>query len=215
MEPIPVVIAEDNEHYYKGLVGVLGSAPGIRLCAAVRDGGALLRALEDITTAVVLTDIQMPVKNGIEVALQLRQRQPGIHIVALTMFSTEHLIVQMLQAGAAGYLDKSVRNEQLLDAVASVYQGYHYHCPTTSQKLAKLIVQSGVRIGHEGVLFSKEEIELVKLVCEEMRNDEIGQRLYYSESKVEKMRKSIQEKMGVKGTAGMILYAVRQGWILL
>jgi len=215
METIPVVIAEDNEHYFKGLVNLLQGTPGIRLRAAVKDGSELLHVLDSIDEAVVLTDIQMPGVNGIEVAKRLRSRYPAIRIVALTMFSTEHLIVQMLQAGAMGYLDKGVRNHQLLDAIAAVQAGYHYHCPTTSQKLAQVIVQSGVQIGDEGAAFSQEEIDLVVLACQEYRNHEIAKRLFFSESKVEKMRKSIQERMGVKSTAGMILYAVRKGWYRL
>jgi len=72
-----------------------------------------------------------------------------------------------------------------------------------------------VPIGDAGAPFSKDEIRLVALACEEYTNQEIGRAMFFSESKVEKMRKSIQEKMGVKGTAGMILYAVRKGWIQL
>lgn len=211
MDSIRLVLAEDNEVYFSGLKMILEETEGFRLCGAVKDGAALVELLERAEADVVVTDIQMPKLSGIEAAQFIGERFPDVKVIALTMYTAEHLIIKMLEAGARGYLDKNTRIEHLTEAIRAVHAGDYYHCPSTTMRLSKMIAASKVKLGKEPVVFNETELGLIRLLCEEYSNKQIASLLFLSESSVDKYRKRIQEKMGVRGVAGIVIYAMQKG----
>ncbi|MGV3529796.1 MAG: response regulator [Flavisolibacter sp.] len=211
METTRVIIADDSEIYRKGLEQILNQLPGIKLCAIATNGRELVEYTMEQKPAVVITDIQMPLMNGIEAAKIIRKEQPAARVVGLTMYSDETLIVQMLEAGAAGYLDKYSAEEYLAVAVATVLKGHYFYCPTTTKRLTHLIATAGPLILDRRIKLSETQLQVVRLVCQGRSSKEIATQLNLSVKTIETYRRRIQEKMGVNGMAGMVVYAMQNG----
>ncbi|MGN6400133.1 MAG: response regulator transcription factor [Flavisolibacter sp.] len=211
MERIRVVLAEDNEVYFSGLKTILEETGDLALCGAVRDGAALMELLAVVPVDVVVTDIQMPRLTGIAATKLISKAYPGVKVIALTMYNAEQLIIEMLEAGARGYLDKNTRIEHLIEAVRAVHAGAYYHCPSTTMRLSKMIAGSKVKLVRQAVVFTETELAMIRLICEEYANKEIAAKLFLSESRVDKYKKRIQEKMDVRSTAGIVVYAMQNG----
>jgi DNA-binding NarL/FixJ family response regulator len=211
METIRIILAEDNEVYFSGLKAILEETEGFRLCGAVRNGADLVDLLEQAEADVVVTDIQMPKLTGVQATQLISKRFPAVKVIALTLYREEHLILDMLEAGARGYLDKNTRIEHLVEAIRAVHAGDYYHCPGTTMRLSKMIASCRVRLGKEAAVFSPAELEMIGLICREYTTKQIASELFLSESTVDKYRKRIQQKMGVRGLAGIVVYAMQKG----
>jgi DNA-binding NarL/FixJ family response regulator len=155
----------------------------------------------------------MPVMDGIASTKIVSEKYPSVNIIALSMFDQDNLIIDMLEAGAKGYLLKNADKKEILEAIKSVYNNKPYYCRTTSAKLAKLISKSKFNPynKNEKPIFSAKEIEIIQLICQENTNKEIGIKLFLSPRTVEGYRLKILEKMNVKSTAGIVIYAVKNG----
>ncbi|MCW3075123.1 MAG: LuxR family transcriptional regulator [Flaviaesturariibacter sp.] len=210
MTPIRLLFAEDNLFYFNGLQLILSDMPGVTLCGTARNGDELLALALHQPPDVVLTDIQMPELDGIEATKRLHARLPQLPVIALTMYASEHLISDMMTAGARGYLDKNTTIENLSEAIHRVHAGGVYHCPTTTMRVSRLLATSRLHTGSPSS-FTETEVQIIRLTCEEYSVKEIAGFLYLTESAIEKSRKRIQDKMGVRGTPGLVRYAVEKG----
>lgn len=207
--PIRLVIADDHEIFRDGLALMLSRQKNMSLAGQAADGGELLAMVRETQPDVVLADIKMPHMDGIEATKVLLQEFPDLKIIALSMFSEENLIVEMLEAGAKGYLLKNADKQEILDAIASVMQNQEYYCRDTSVTLASMIVKSNFNRKKEVVEFSDREMEIIKLICKQFTAQEMGESLFLSRRTVEGYRTRILEKMNVKNTAGVVIYALK------
>lgn len=207
--PIRLVIADDHEIFRDGLALMLSRQKNMSLAGQASDGGELLAMVRETQPDVVLADIKMPHMDGIEATKVLLHEFPDLKIIALSMFSEENLIVEMLEAGAKGYLLKNADKQEILDAIASVMQNQEYYCRDTSVTLASMIVKSNFNRKKEVVEFSDREMEIIKLICKQFTAQEMGESLFLSRRTVEGYRTRILEKMNVKNTAGVVIYALK------
>lgn len=207
--PIRLVIADDHEIFRDGLALMLSRQKNMSLAGQASDGGELLAMVRQTQPDVVLADIKMPHMDGIEATKVLLQEFPDLKIIALSMFSEENLIVEMLEAGAKGYLLKNADKQEILDAIASVMQNQEYYCRDTSVTLASMIVKSNFNRKKDVVEFSDREMEIIKLICKQFTAQEMGESLFLSRRTVEGYRTRILEKMNVKNTAGVVIYALK------
>jgi DNA-binding NarL/FixJ family response regulator len=212
---ISLVIADDHEIFRDGLALMLSTQDTVNLVGQAGDGLELVRMVEETRPDMVLTDIKMPRMDGIAAAKQLLQKHPGLKIIALSMFEEEDLIVEMLEAGARGYLLKNADKKEILDAIVTVEQGNIFYCKHTTARLASLIVKSKFdqRKKSPGALFTDREREIVRLICRQHTAQEIGEMLFLSKRTVEGYRTRILEKMEVKNTAGVVIYALKHSII--
>jgi DNA-binding NarL/FixJ family response regulator len=211
--PIRLVVADDHELIRQGLHTMLRKNPDITIVGEAANGLELVEKVRLLNPDVVITDIQMPVMDGIEATRQLKNEAPDRPIIALTMFNEEALIIDMLEARANGYLLKNASSEELTDAVVSVYEGESYFCQSTSATLARLIGTSRIDIKlRPKVNFSPTEIRIMQWICEERQNKDIALSLNMSVRTVEGYRERIFEKTGAKNIAGIAIYAVRHGY---
>lgn len=210
---IKVVIADDHEIFRDGLKLMLKKADSIDLIGEAADGKELIKLIEATRPDVVITDIKMPVMDGVDATKHIRQHFPGVQVIALSMFDDEQLILEMLDAGAQGYLLKNSDKFEITDAVESVFEGKNYYCKFTSGKLAKLIAlqRDQKEKKKKEAEFSEKEIEIIKLICQEFTNKEIGEKVFLSSRTVEGYRMKILEKMDAKNTVGIVIEAIRLG----
>jgi DNA-binding NarL/FixJ family response regulator len=129
------------------------------------------------------------------------------------MFNEETMIVEMLEAGALGYLLKNAEKEEIVEAVKSVSKNQPYYCRTTSAKLINLISKSRFNPykNRLQLQFSEKEMNLIRLICQEKSTTEISKEIFLSGRTIEGYRRKIMNKMGVKGTAGIAVYAIKTG----
>lgn len=212
-QPIRLLIADDHEMLREGFHTMLRKHKEIEIAGEASNGIELLELAEKLKPDVIITDIKMPKMDGIEATRILSDKYPQIGIIAFTMYEEESLIVDMLEAGAQGYLLKSASKTEILEAINAILDQKSYYCRETTSKLAQLIAKSKFN-PHKKFpqqVFNKREKDIIRLICEELSNKEIATQLNLSIRTVEGYREKIQEKMQVKNTAGIVVYAIRKG----
>lgn len=210
---IHVAIADDHEIFRDGLKLMLEAAENIEIVGEASDGRELVSIVQTKKPDVVITDIKMPIQDGVEAAKQIKARFPGVQIIGLSMFDDEQLILEMLEAGAIGYLLKNSDKSEVIEAINTVHSGKSYYCKYTSGRLAKLIAytRTNNQKKQKEAEFSDREKEIIKLICEECTNKEIGEKLAISARTVEGIRMKILDKMDVKNSVGIVIEAIRMG----
>lgn len=208
---IRLVIADDHEIFRDGLALMLSKQQHVQLAGQASNGRELLELVDRVKPHIVMTDIKMPVMDGIEATKLMLQQNPDLRIIALSMFDEENLIVDMLEAGARGYLLKNADKQEILEAIHSVSEDKTYYCRHTSARLATMIVKSKFNPNKkaEPVSFNERETEIIRMICQQCTTQEIGEKLFLSKRTVEGYRTRILEKMNVKNTAGVVIYALR------
>lgn len=209
--PISIVIADDHEIFRNGFKLLLKNQHGLELVGEAENGEQLIEIAHESYPDVIFTDIKMPVKDGIEATKTLKENQPGIKVIALTNYNDDSLIVDMLEAGADGYLLKNTNQHELLQAAKTVMDGCHYYCSATSSKLAKLIAESKYNPYRNApvIKLTPRERDIVKLICQQYSNKEIANQLGLSSRTVETHREKIQQKIGARNAVGVALYAIK------
>ncbi|HVB03328.1 MAG TPA: response regulator transcription factor [Chitinophagaceae bacterium] len=212
-QDITVLIADDHEIFRDGLSLVLLKAPGIRLLGEAENGRELLNLVHQLRPDIVLTDLKMPVMDGIEATREICIKYPGTGVIALSMFDEDEQIMDMLEAGARGYLLKNAGKREIITAVNAVYHDGNYYCISTSQKLAALIAKNRSLSRSEKMEFSSREKEIILLICRQFTAKQIAGKLFLSSRTVEGHRTRILEKMKVRNTAGVVIYALKHNLV--
>jgi len=210
---IRVVTADDHEIFREGLEVLFKKQNDIELAGEAVNGKQLVEITERLLPDIVLTDIKMPVMDGIQATKIITEKFPQVGVIALSMFEDENLIVDMLEAGARGYLIKNAHKHEVIAAIRAVYNQESYFCNHTSMKLAKLIGRSRFSLFKDNMRseFSEKEKEVIQLICEEFSNKEISIKFHLSIRTIEGYREKILEKMKVKNSAGIVVYAIKHG----
>jgi DNA-binding NarL/FixJ family response regulator len=209
--PIRIVLADDHEIFRDGFRVMLKKQTGVELIGEAADGQELLKVVQERQPDVVITVIKMPKLDGISATKELTKRFPHIGIIALSMFDEENLIIEMLEAGAKGYLLKNAHKSEIIAAVEAVFNKQTYYCNHTSRKLTQLIAESNFNPNRRSIQpeFSEKEISVMRFICQEMSNREIAIQLKLSVRTIEGYRERIQEKIDARNTAGIVVYAIK------
>ena len=210
---ITLVLADDHELFRDGLKLMLSKHKEIHIVGEAENGEELIELVHKLKPDVILTDIKMPVMDGIEAVKKITKQDPDAAIVCLSMFDEETLIMEMLEAGAKGYLIKNSDKKEIYDAIVSVYHRQPYYCHSTGPKLLKMIAGSEYNPYRKKNVeeFVDKEIEIIKLICKEFTNKEIADVLFLSIRTVEGLRQKIMDKMDVKNMVGLVVYAIKHG----
>jgi DNA-binding NarL/FixJ family response regulator len=209
--PIKIVIADDHEIFREGFKLLLKNQQEVQLVGEADNGRELLEIAARQQPDIVITDIKMPLMDGIEACKAIKLKHPHMQVIALSMFNEDNLIVDMLEAGARGYLLKNTNKHELLQAVRAVYEGSTYYCMATSGKLTRMIAESKFNPYRNQPVkkFTPREMEIIKLMCEQHTNKEIATLLRLSIRTVESHREKIQEKTGARNSIGIVIYAIK------
>lgn len=213
LKPVRLVVADDHELLREGFHTMLAKTSHIELVGEAANGKQLVEICRSLEPDVVITDIKMPVMDGVAATRQLLSEMPTLGIIAFSMFDEENLIVDMLEAGAQGYLLKSSSRIEILEAIRTVRDGKTYYCAHTSARMASMIARSRhvPPGGASRPEFTPKELEVIQMICLERASKEIAADLNLSLRTVEGIRQRIQEKMGVRNAAGIVVYAIREG----
>ena len=215
METIRVAVVDDHEMFRKGIIGILVESEQFDVTLEAANGQEFLDKLESIAVDVVLLDLEMPVLSGMDACKMAREKSSDLKILILTMHKTPHFMVHMMENGANGYLVKESGPEELEEAIVKVHQtGYYFSDAVSRAMLLRIDGGSKKTQKIEESLhneLSKREQEVLELICQELTTPEIAEKLYLSPRTVEGYRKQLLEKTGTRNTAGLVIWAVRQG----
>lgn len=205
---IRVSMADDHQIVLNGLEKMLSGFPEIELAGVYTNGDLLLASLAGSQPDVLLLDIQMPGKNGIELAGIITRKYPSVKIIALTNVDILVQVKKMLKQGSMGYLMKDVDPDTLFKAITVVYGGEQF----IDERLKKQLL-SNFSASPSDKLITRREKEILLLITEEYTNPEIASKLHISPHTVENHRNHLLQKLGVKNTAGLVKAAIEQGLV--
>jgi len=214
MAIIKFAIADDHKIFRQGLKLALSDDYRLKCGGEAGNGNDLLLLLEKQQPDVVLLDLKMPGMDGIEALGHIKKIRPGVKILILTMYDDEHFIIHLMEAGANGYLLKNAEPDEIKTAIHTVYHNDYYFNDLVSATLLKKILQKTTISAQlsNTVKLKDKEIEVLKLICAERTAAEIAKELFISQRTVEGIRSALLEKTGARNTAGLVLYAVKNGW---
>jgi DNA-binding NarL/FixJ family response regulator len=209
---IRVVLADDHTIVRDGLKLLLEKEAGFEIVAEVGDGRSAIRAAREHAPDVVIMDVAMPDLNGIEATRQLVSERSGVRVLALSMHSDRRFVVEMLRAGARGYLLKDCAQEELSRAVATVADGSTYLSPSISDVVVRdYIERLGAAGGDPMADLSGREREVLQLLAEGCSTRDIATALHVSNKTVETHRQQLMRKLDLHSVAELTKFAVREG----
>jgi DNA-binding NarL/FixJ family response regulator len=214
MNKIKVLIADDHKIIRVGLRGLIELSTDIEVVAEAENGTEVIDLVKKVKVDVVLMDIDMGHTSGIETTHQLKKEHPEINVLGLTMHEEQEYIIEMLEAGASGYLLKNTGMDELLTALRTAARGDSYFSQQVSATLLHAITQKKASGGSKsnGPL-SERETEVLRLIVQEFSNGEIAEKLFISIRTVDTHRRNLLEKLQVKNTAGLVRYAMEKGLV--
>jgi DNA-binding NarL/FixJ family response regulator len=211
MEQIKVAIADDHQIFRKGVILSMRPYTNIKFVSEAENGEELLKKIQDTDPDVVLCDLKMPVKDGIDTTKQITREFPKIRVIILTMYEDERFVGHLMDCGAAGYLLKSTEPAEIRKAVMEVMRTGFYLNPFVNKVLIKKNYSKqkfSPSLSTE-VVISDREKEVLTLVCMEYTATEIAQKMDISSRTVEAIKDRLMERFGVKNSVGLVFYAMK------
>lgn len=208
---INIILADDHRIFRDGLKSLLTEHEDLRIIGEASDGLELLALLIKLKPDLVIMDITMPSLSGIEVAARITDQYPDIRILMLSMHTHEEYVVNAIKAGARGYLSKDTSGEELLDAIRTICQGGEYFGKLVSETFIRNYIRR-YRIEEEWIeskMLTNRELELLKLIAVGQSNKQIADRLCISTKTVDCHKSNILQKLKLKNTAELVLFAVK------
>ncbi len=198
-EPIKLFLVDDHKIFVEGVANILSTVPAVQIAGWAHNGPDTLSFLADTQVDVVITDIEMPGMNGIELAKAIKETYPEIKVIALSMFDKGEIIHSLVDTGAEGYLLKDIEKHELVEAIEQVHAGNYYYSGSIAATMMKKMSSKN--------LLTRREKEIIKLIINEEGNKQIADILFISEHTVEAHRKNIFRKTNSKNIVGLIKYA--------
>jgi DNA-binding NarL/FixJ family response regulator len=214
VEPVRVLIVDDHALFRRGLQMVLEGETDIDVVGEAGDGQEAIERAENTTPDVVLMDVRMPKRSGIEATRTIKDTLPSTKILMLTISDEEVDLYEAIKAGASGYLLKEISIEEVADAVRAVHAGQSLISPSMASKLlnefAAMVKRRDERTQVPGPRLTSRELEVLKLVAKGLNNRDIGQELFISENTVKNHVRNILEKLHLHSRMEAVVYAVRE-----
>ena len=213
MEKIRLVIADDHRVVRDGLRSILTKEGDIEIVGEAQHGKEALALIHEHSPDILLTDISMPIMNGIELAQEVQNLYPETKVIILSMHEDEEYLSKVVEAKAAGYLGKEVEKEEILMAIHKVSKGVNYYSDNISKMMIEGFVKKTANPSHskdsDKVHLTNREKEILKLVVDGSSSKNIAVSLFISIRTVETHRNNILQKLNVKNSAELVKYALK------
>jgi DNA-binding NarL/FixJ family response regulator len=210
MKRLRLLLADDHDIVIEGLRRVLDH-PGFEIVGVVSDGRSLLRAAEDLQPDVIITDVTMPLLNGIEAVRQIREDNRSVKIVFLTMHPDVTFATEALAAGASGYVLKNSAGEELVTAIREAMKGCVYVTKSIAEVVKHAVVPRAKSWRDPLDMLTSRQREVLQLLAEGLPVKEIATRLHVSPRTVEFHKYRIMDELGLRSGAELARYAARHG----
>jgi DNA-binding NarL/FixJ family response regulator len=213
---VRVVIADDQTVVREGLAAILSTDPEIEVTGLAGNGQQALDLVSRSEPDVVLMDLKMPVLNGVQATQRLHRTNPGVSVLVLTTYADDEWIFDALQAGAAGYLLKDIRRDDLLAAIKGTAEGGAYLAPAIAGRVMQQAVTASPGASPVEVdadVLTERELQVLQLVAQGYRYPEIAQRLHLARGTVRNYVSMILQKLGVSDRTQAAVEALRRGLI--
>lgn len=207
MSGTKILLVDDHKIVRKALKLFLANANKNFTVLEAGSGKEALDILQKQSFDLVVTDVNMPLMDGIELANLIRRSTPQSKVLALSMMNDEVNIKNMLKAGAKGYLLKDCDEAEFLLAVNTILSGGTYYSTQVKQAVMDSLAVN--QISEKSCILSKREKEILNLIFQEYTNGEIAERLFISQRTVETHKRNIMEKTGAKNLAGLVKFALK------
>ena len=204
---IKLLIVEDHPLVVEGYKALIDGRDDFLLCGVAGNAEDALLLLEDCAPDVILLDIMLPGMTGLELIVLILKKSPKSRVLVVSTYSQRYYVEAMLEKGAKGYLLKNAGNEEIIEAITSVYYNEIYLSHEIAVNLRKNASQP--------VSLSRREIEVLKLIAKGLTNKEIAEKLFISPLTVDSHRKNLIAKLDARNTASLIKIAVEEGYISL
>ena len=206
-----ILLADDHKMFREALRSMLEKEPDIEIVAEVGDGRDVLRQANETNPEVVCMDVGMPGLNGIEATRRLVLAHPGVKVIGLSAFSDRRFVLEMLNAGAAGYVTKAEAGEELIRAIHAVRRHQTYLCPEVGAGVADALRAGAPDAVSATPQLGSREKEVLQLLAEGCTTPQIAARLHLAPSTVEVHRRNIMRKLNLHSVAELTKYAIRSG----
>lgn len=212
---IRVLIADDHVIVAESLSILIDTMDDIEVVGTVNNGWQVLTFLETNDADVVLTDLHMPLMNGIETTIRVREKHPNVGVMLLTMSEEPAVIKEALVAGVDGYIMKRAERKELERAIKTVASGQKFFSEAVVMRLAQMPNQNtpnGKDSVAEHLSLTPREIEVMRLVIQDLSNAEIAEKIFISSTTVETHRRNLMKKLGVNSALGLMRWAMKNGF---
>ncbi len=215
MGDIKVAIADDHKIFRKGVILSLRHYSNIKFVLEADNGDELLNGLEEAKPDVVLMDLRMPVKDGIEATKFISRHFPNIGVIVLTMHEDERFVTHLMENGANGYLLKSTDPQEIKKAISDVAAKGYYLNNFVNRILLKRSHNKAKAAPslNKDVEVTDKEKDVIRYICMEFTSQEIGDKMNISPRTVESIKERLMERFNVKNTAGLVFFAVKNNVI--
>jgi len=213
MSKIKIAIADDYKIFRDGLKVGLSADENLDVIMEADNGEDLLKELEKKSPDVILMDLKMPIMDGMEATKVIRKKFPSVKVLVVTMYEDDKFIIHLMENGANGYLLKNAEPEEIRKSIYAVYEnGYYFNDLVNKALLKKLVLKNNLKPSfNQNIDLTEREQEVLKLICEEKTAAEIGKEIFLSPRSVEGIRQRLIDKVGVRNTAGLVMFAVKNG----
>ena len=203
-----VLIADDQIIIREGLKQILSRMPEVELVDEAGNGQEVMSKVKKMKYDIIVLDISMPGRSGLEVLKELKQKKPNSAVLVLSIHPEEHYAVRVLKAGAAGYINKSSASDELVQAIKTVVAGGKYITNETAEKLVKEIKEDSIKLSHEKL--SDREYQVMCMIASGKTVKEISEYLCLSIKTVSTYRTRILDKMKMKNNSEITFYAIKK-----
>jgi DNA-binding NarL/FixJ family response regulator len=215
MQVIKVAIADDHKIFRKGVILSLRPFTNIKFVQEAENGEELLQGIAASDPDVVLMDLRMPLKDGIETTKVLSKQYPHIHVIVLSMYEDERFVYHLMENGAHGYLLKNAEPQEIRRAIMEVQEKGYYLNNFVNRILLKRshAKQKIIPSLNQEITLNDKERDVLKFICMEFTAQEIAQKMEISPRTVEAIKDRLMERFGSKNTAGLVFFAVKNNLV--
>src|SRR5258706_6782708 len=212
---IRVSIADDHKIFRKGVILSLRPFTNIKFVLEAENGEEMLKGLPDTMPDVVLMDLRMPQKDGIETTKAVSKQYPKMYVIVLSMYEDERFVYHLMENGANGYLLKNAEPQEIRRAIMEVYEKGYYLNNFVNRVLLKRshARQKVIRSLNSEITLSDKEKDVLRFICMEFTAQELAQNMEISPRTVEAIKDRLMERFGSKNTAGLVFFAVKNNLI--